>query len=422
MLAQTLFNVTDSFFAGLLSTEALTALGASFPIFFLIIAIMVGLGQAATALIANALGAQDEVRAKDLCGQATLLALVGGLAIAVAGFLVTAPLYRLMGLEGESLVLGEAYLLPILTAAPLFLLNATTNAPLVAQGDTRSNRNAMVVGALANCALNPLFMFGLGPVPGWGVSGIAAATILIQAAQLLYLRRRLAATAIGAGHALVPPPLKRDAMISLLAQALPITGQMLTTGVGLFAITFFMGRHGEAAVAAYGVALRIEQLAMLPMIGLTAATLTLVGRNNGAGRFDRVRAVAVFVLTVGVAMMLVGAVVVFPFRDALMRLFTDDPIVVSLGAAYLAVAVLNFAAYCILIVGASILQGLRRPLFPMIVGLFRHVFGPLAVLSLLDPVLGLGLEGIYWGIATIAWLGALAMLIYVRLRLVQLAG
>jgi Na+-driven multidrug efflux pump len=100
-----------------------------------------------------------------------------------------------------------------------------------------------------------------------------------------------------------------------------------------------------------------------------------------------------------------------------MALFSDDMAVVRLGAAYLGVAVLSFGAYALLMIGSSILQGMRRPVFALLVGLFRHIFGPMVVLWLLDPVLGFGLPGIYWGIFAVAWLGALTTLLYLRYRL-----
>ena len=174
---------------------------------------------------------------------------------------------------------------------------------------------------------------------------------------------------------------------------------------------------GKSAVAAYGVALRIEQIAMLPMVGLNTAAMTLVGQNFGAGKMDRVNTVAWTTLGYGVALMALGTLLVWPFRHMLMALFTDDPHVIELGAAYLNVAVLNFSAYALLMIGSAILQGMKQPVFTLIIGLFRHVFGPLVVLWLLDPVLGFGLPGIYWGIFAVGWIGALTTLLYLRYRL-----
>ncbi len=417
MLFQTLFNVVDTWYAGLISTEALAALAVSFPVFFLVIALMIGIGVGASALISNAIGAGERKRACRLYGQALLLAVLAGGVVAVYGLLASEALFRLAGIDGETLRLAKTYLLPILLASAFFLLNGVCNGFLSAQGDSRTYRNALIFGSVLNVALNPLFMFGLGPVPGFGVFGIAMATILIQALQFTYLWRQARRSDLGALFSLQDLKPDAQAMAALLRQAVPVTGQMLTTGIGLFAITYFMGRHGEAAIAAYGIALRIEQVAMLPMIGLNTAAMTLVGQNFGAGLFQRVSKVAWTTLGYGVALMALGALLVWPFRGQLMALFTDDRDVILLGSAYLAVAVLNFKAYSLLMIGSAILQAMKRPVFAFLIGLFRHIFGPLVVLWLLDPVLGFGLPGIYWGIFAVAWIGALTSLLYVRYRL-----
>lgn len=422
MLFHTLFNVIDTWYAGLISTEALAALAVSFPVFFIVIALIVGIGHGASALIANAIGEEAPDHACRLWGQSLILSVITGGLVGLYGLFAADPLFRLAGTDGESLTLARSYLVPILLFAFIFLLNAACNGLLSAQGDTRSFRNALIAGAILNVFLNPLFMFGIGPLPGLGVLGIALSTIVIQALQLVYLWRRCRQSELGRHFRLASLRPDVEAMIWLLRQTIPVTGQMLTTGIGLFAITYFMGRHGEAAVAAYGIALRIEQLAMLPMIGLNTAALTLVGQNIGAGKRDRASAAAWQALGYGVVLMALGAVLVWLLRADLMALFTDDADVVRLGAAYLAVAVLNFKAYALLMIGSGILQGMKRPVFALYVGLFRHIFGPMAVLWLLDPVLGFGLPGIYWGIFAVAWIGALTTLAYLRYRLDAIEG
>ena len=416
MLFQTLFNVVDTWYAGLISTEALAALAVSFPVFFIVIALLIGIGHGAAALIANAIGEDAPARACRLWGQALLLAVITGGLVALYGLFFADSLLRLAGVRGESLALARTYLVPILLFAFVFLLNAACNGLLSAQGDTRSYRNALIAGAILNVFLNPILMFGPGPLPALGVLGIAVSTIIIQALQFAYLWHRCRRSELGRHFQLASLKPDIEAMIWLLRQTVPVTGQMLTTGIGLFAITYFMGRHGEAAIAAYGIALRIEQLAMLPMVGLNTAALTLVGQNFGAGKLDRVLTVAWSALRYGVALMLLGAFLVWPFRAALMALFTEDPAVIQVGAAYLGVAVLNFCAYALLMIGSAILQGMKRPIFTLLIGLFRHIFGPMVVLWLLDPVLGFGLPGIYWGIFAVAWIGALTTLLYVRYR------
>lgn len=417
MVFQTLFNVIDTWFAGLISTEALAALAVSFPVYFLVIALMIGIGSGSSALIANAIGTGDKKQACRLFGQAILVALFAGMVVALYGVFFADQLFRFAGVQGEALDLAKIYLLPILMTSSFILLNGVCNGFLSAQGDTRSFRNALIFGTVLNAALNPIFIFGLGPLPALGVFGIALSTIMIQALQCAYLLTRAKRNDLGRifqYRDLVPDP---TSMAILLRQALPVAGQMLTTGIGLFAITYFMGRHGEDAIAAYGIALRIEQLAMLPLIGLNTAALSLVGQNFGAGLQDRVTTTARTALGYGLLGMAASAMLIWPFRIELMAIFATDQDVISLGAAYLSVAVLNFKAYALLTISSGILQGMKRPVFAMLVGLFRHLFGPLVVLWLLDPVLGFGLPGIYWGIFAIAWIGALTSVLYVRYRL-----
>lgn len=423
LLFQTLFNIVDSFWAGFISTAALTALGASFPVFFLVVVLAVGIGSAATALVANCLGSGDGAMARRLLGQAALLSLAGGLIAALYGLFASEPLLRFLGTQGESLAAGTDYLQPILLFAIFVLLNHLMNAWLSAQGDSRSFRNALALGCLLNVVLDPLFMFGVPAlgIGGMGVGGIAIATVLIQGLMLVYLVHRARRSPVRLE--LRPPDLRPDPTVlrDFLRQAVPVTVSIGATGFGLFCITWFMGRHGEPAIAAYGIGLRIEQLAMLPMIGLNTAALTLVGQNHGALLHARIRETARLCLLYGLAVMTLGAILVWPLREPLVRIFSDDPLVVRLGGAYLAVAVLNFNAYAILIIGGGVLQGLKRPLVTMAVALFRHIFGPLVVLALLDPVLGLGLPGIYWGIVGVAWIGAAVTLVLLKSTLRELA-
>lgn len=414
LLFQTLFNIVDSFWAGFVSTAALTALGAAFPVFFMIIVLSVGIGAAAQALIANRLGADDEAGARRLLGQALLLTLVAGLFIALYGLLAADPLLQFLGTSGASLEAGRAYIVPVLLFGVVFMLNQGLNGWLTAQGDSKSFRNALAFGCAFNVVLDPLFMFGVPAlgIGGLGVAGIALATILIQFLQFAYLLHRAKLSPLGLRltrqHLVPDPPVLPD----FLRQAVPVTISIGSTGFGLFCITWFMGRHGEVAIAAYGVGLRIEQLAMLPMIGLHTAALSVIGQNHGAELPARVREAARLVLAYGIGVMSLGVVLVWPLRETLMGVFSDDPAVIELGAAYLAVAVLNFNAYAILLLGGAVLQGMRQPNVAMAVALFRHVFGPLVVLYLLDPVLGFGLPGLYWGIVGIAWIGAVVTIIY----------
>ncbi len=407
----TLYNVIDSVYAGAWSTAALAALGGSFPVFFVVIATMTGLGQGAAGMIARALGSGDEPLAARLAREAMVLALLVGVSVGILGLIVAGPLLRTLGLDGEAAALAHDYLVPVLLGAPLFLLNAALNARLAAQGDTRSFRNALVVGAVANVGLNPVFMFGL----GLGVTGIALATVLIQAATCAYLLHRsradaLASVTLQAGG-------RWGQLVPLSRQSLPATGNMALIGVSLFTITAFVGRHGEAAVAAYSVGLRVEQLFLLPTVGLSAAALTLVGNAYGAKRYARVSTIIRTAVGYGLLVMGLGTVVILVLREPLMSLFSRDPAVIDVGTQYLAIAALIQCAYVFTMMGNATLQGLGQPIWGFAIAVFRSLVAPLAVLWTLDVMFRLGLGAMFWGIFAINWLAAAAMILIVRNRL-----
>ena len=410
-LFNTLYNVVDSVYAGLWSTAALAALGASFPVFFVIIATMAGLGQGTTGLIARALGAGDRDRARALAGQARLAAGAGGVLAAAIGLALAGPVLDLLSIRGEARGLALDYLVPILLAAPLFLLNAVVNARLAAQGDTKSYRNALVVGALVNVVLDPVMMFTL----DLGVAGIAWATVFVQAGTLVYLHHRARGDDLAdAPTSLRPHP---ELLGELVRQGLPATGNMTLIGVSLFTVTAFVGRHGEAAVAAYSVGLRLEQLFLLPTVGLNAATLTLVGNAFGAERYERILRVLRVTVGWGLVVMGTGTVLLFTFREPLIMLFSRDPAVIDAGARYLTVAALIQCAYLFNMAGSSTLQGIGQPIWSFAVTVGRSLVAPVALLSLGQLVFGWGLDAIFWTIFAINWAAAVANVLVVRWRL-----
>lgn len=408
MALQTVFNVTNSYWAGTWSTAALAALATAFPIFFVIIAASFGFGQGSAALVAHALGAGNLAEARRLWGQALGLAAACGLLVALAGTASAPVLASLLGARGEVHELTIAYIVPLLGAAPLFLLGAVANAALTASGDTRSLRDATAVATLVNAGLAPLLMFGGGLLPALGVAGIAASHLSVQTGQLAWLGWRARRTRLAHGFTAADLVPRAELARRVLGQTVPNTLTMLATGVGLAVVTAFAARHGPAAVAAYGVALRIEQLVLLPTLGLNAATVALVGQNLGAGEARRVVEAVRVALTSGVGIMTVGALLVFLARAPLFAVFTDDPAVHDLGALYLSLAVFAFPAYALVVLGAGVLQGLRRPLPALLIGTGRHVLAPPVVLWTLDVGLGLGFTGVALGVPLISWVGAAA--------------
>jgi len=413
-LFNTLFNVVDTYYGGLVSTQALAAMSLSFPIFFLILAVGSGISTGATALMGHALGGGKDDEARVYACQAVSFGLLHALLLTVIGLAASPLLFRLLGASGDYLSLALSYMDVIFYGTLSFFLNFSFNAILNAAGDTRSFRNFLVAGFFLNLVLDPWLLFGGLGLPPLGLLGIAAATVLVQLAGNCYLLARARRTGLLSGlrpGSFLP---RRRVFRELARQGFPASLNMLTVGLGVFVITWYLSRFGRDAVAAYGIATRLEQLALLPIMGLNIATLTLVAQNSGALLVQRVHDVIAGALRFGVAVTVPVAAAAYLLADELMGLFSSDPAVVAIGVGYLRVAAFVFCAYVILYINVFALQGMKRPLFAVWIGLLRQVVLPVPVFWLLAILLGWGVPGIWWGILLITWSAALVSILYVR--------
>ena len=187
MFFNTMYNVVDTFYAGLISTQAISALTLSFMIFFLIIGFGYGFSSAITALLGNALGKKKYKLASIYAHKGLIFVPLIGLTLSILGYFFSPSLFMLLGAKEEYLQISLDYINPILFGAVFFMFNFSLNSILVATGDTKTYRNSLIFGFFANLALNPLFMYGFLFIPAMGIKGIAIATVLIQIINMFYL-------------------------------------------------------------------------------------------------------------------------------------------------------------------------------------------------------------------------------------------
>lgn len=415
----TMYNVVDTFFGGRISTRALAALSLSFPVFFLIIAFGSGLQTGATALIGSSLGEKNREQARMYGIQALSFGIVMSVVLTFLGYFLSPVLFRILGAEDQYLADALIYMRTIFYGTIFFMVNHMMNAVLQAMGDTKSYRNFLIGSFLLNVGLDPWFIYGGFGLPAMGIRGVALATVAVQAGGIIYLAFRVKRTGLLAGAKLKDflPKLKEFKDISV--QGFPASINMLTVAAGIFVITYYAGRFGQTAVAAYGAAVRVEQIVLLPTIGLNIAALTLSAQNSGAKRFDRVKETLNTALKYGAVLMAVGGVLVFFLAPYLMDLFTDDPAVLASGKLYLRIDALVLYAYVVLFVHVSALQGMKKPLFALIIGIYRQIAAPIAVFYLLSIAAGMGVKGIWWGICIITWSAALIAFFYARQKMKQ---
>ena len=409
---QTMYNVVDTYFAGKISTDALASLSIGFPVFFMVIALASGTSTGTTAVMAKALGAKDHDSARVYGGQVITFGLLVSLGLTAVGLWATPHLFRLLGAEGQYLEMASTYMRIIFAGCTFFIFASVLNAPLNAVGDTRSFRNTLIMGFLCNIILDPWFVFGGLGLPAMGLRGVAYSTILIEAVICIYLAFKVSRTGLMGKHSFKYMRPRAACMRELAINIVPATFNMLTIGLGIFIITWFISRFGQNGVAAYGVATRIEQIMLLPTIGLNTASLALAGQNFGANRMDRVRETTLTGLKYGFYLMVPAGILLLFVARPLMAFFTHDVEVIRIGVQYLRIAAFALFPYVILFVSVSTLQGMRRPMFAVWIGLWRQLIAPLLLLPLLSQVMGMGLAGVWWGIIIIVWSSALFTLWY----------
>lgn len=413
----TMFNVVDSFYAGQLGTDALAGLALSFPIFFLIIAVSSGVGNGTSALSAIALGKDSLKEYHQLAKNAVLLALVIGVVFGITAPLTVESLFLLIGASGEPLRQGVNYTQTIFYGTVFFALNFAFNGLLNSQGDTKPFRNYLIVGFFLNLILDPLFIFGWFGLPALGTSGVALATIVVQAMGSVYLFYKVTKSEAFNWSLMKESTFSFTTIKALLQQGIPAALNSATIALGIFVINFFVLMYGgDATIAAYGVSLRIEQLILLPTIGLNIAALAIVGQNYGASNVERILQVRKLTTRYGVTIMVAGMVVVLLFAAPLVRIFDQTPEVVDAGVTYLRIATLVFIAYIPLNINVSVLQGIKRPNFAIYIGLFRQLL-PFVIFYFLGTIIGLGIFGVWYGIVLINWVAVVITLWYTNREL-----
>lgn len=424
MLFSTLYNVVDVYFAGQISTQAQAGLAIGFQAFFIMMSIGFGLGSAMSALVGNARGDKNDDNARRLASQGISFGIAAVAVLFVVGLIGGPYLIGLVSEPGEYRDAANSYFRLLILSLPGFLIAYGANGILQAHGDTVSMRNAMMVAFFANCGLNPLLIYGIpGIIPGLGLNGIAVATVISQTGVMVWVLYQVMGRKIMDGFTLswLKPDL--GTYREVVAQMLPTSTAMMVMFISGFVVQFALKNFGPEAIAAYGVALRIEQIMLLPVLGMTGALLPIAAQNFGAKQPERVREALFFCWKLGFIMSAVAFPVLWFGSPHAIRLFSDDPEVTRIGTSYLRVDSFIFPIYMMLFAINSFLQALKRPIWTLWISIYRQGFGVAFFVWLYISVIGMDVWGVWIGIATAVTTGwAIAMLVTARIADEEIGG
>ena len=389
---QTMYNVVDSFYAGQISTTALAALSISFPVFLLVIAVSGGLSRGASALISNAIGQKHKQEKRLYVNKSISLSVLSSIVLSIVGVIAAPLLFGFLGANGEYLQVALQYMNPIFYGTIFFMLSNVLNAILVANGDSKTFRNVLIIGFFLNLLLDPWLLYGGFGMPAFGIAGIAWATVLIQMVGCMYM------LTVAIKRKLVSPSLRCltpqwKAYKDILTQALPASMSILSVAVGFFVLNYFLKFYGEAAVAAFGVGTRIEQIGLMPCMGLYTAIMALVGQNNGAKKYNRVLEIMKLSNKYGLVLIISTSILLAIFAEPLVRLFSDDPNVITMGVTFVRISMIFQWAITLTSTHLNMLQALKKPMYGLYESLLRKVILPIIFLT----------PAVFWLQADIIW-------------------
>ena len=417
---QTLYNIVDVKFAGMISPYALTGLSKVFPVYFVIIALSAGLSIGATALVSNYLGKKDFNKASLIFSQSIVVAIMGSIFVAVFGIYIAPFILKFLNTDANTFAYAIDYINVIFIGSIIFFLLTVSNVALTARGDTKSYRNVLIFGFFLNIVLNPLFIYGLGPVPAMGVSGIAIATLCAEFIALIYILSKVLKTEIKDFVSLDCFFPKKDMIIEILKQAMPTSISMVSVGFGIFILFYFVSLYSDVAAGGYGAGVRFEQLFLLPIIGLNTSTLALVGQNYGALKFERIKEIYDKTIVIGITAMIIGGTIIYLLSGIVMGFFTDDPEQIYYGSQYLKIAAFIGPVYPIFFISGALFQGLKKAHYQTAINLLRMIIFPLIFLTIGVKYFDINFREMFLILLVINWIFGLLVLFFSRRLITQI--
>jgi len=370
ILSLLFFNLADTYFVSLLGTDQLAALSFTFPVTFILMSIMIGLGSGLSSSLARLIGkgGKDNIAAYTVNG--LLLGLLFTVVMTTIGHLTIAPLFNMLGAETRLLPYITQYLSVWYIAVLFLVVPLMGNSALRATGNTKFPSLVMAVAGLINVVLDPLFIFGWWFIPAMGIQGAAIATLIswalsMVASIILLMRSQL----IAAFCFTIKDTL--NVWRRVLRVGRPAALSQMINPLGNAIIMSLLAGYEASAVAAFGVGIRIESLMLITITALASSLTPFIAQNLGAGQDDRARSALLACAKFSVVCQLIFYVLIAVLAQPIAGLFSDDPAVTEYIVVFLRIVPLAYGALGIVILVANALNAYNRPGSSLLLNLAR---------------------------------------------------
>ena len=389
---QQFYQIVDSIIVGQgVGKEALGAIGASMPIIFLMVSLIIGVTMGATIMLSQYFGARDTERMRRTMDTAFIFLFAAAVVVSIAGALLSTPILRALRTPDDILPHASQYL-QIMFIGMIFLFGFyTVSAILRGLGDAKRPLYFLMIASGLNVVLDLLFVL----VFGWGVAGAAWATVIAQGVAFV----------IGVGYMQRKPDLRIslstmrfDPAIfrTMVRIGLPTGIQQSLVSFGFVALTRIVNPFGTDVIAGYTAATRLDSFAMLPAMNLSLAVSTFVGQNLGAGKPERVRRGFGAAMGIGIGIAIVLSIFLIVFRDGMVGLFSTDPGVLRHGGEYLTVVTSFYVLITAMFITGGVLRGAGDTMVQMVITLIALWGVRIPVAAILSTTMGT--LGIWWAI------------------------
>ena len=405
-------GIVDAYFIGQLGSAPLAAISFIFPVAVASTSLGVGVMVGINSVVARALGEGEFERAARRANFGIVFACLCGAVMGLILWLLIDPIFTAMNAPPALMPLIRAYMTPYAMGFPLSLAIMGFNGVLRGQGEAKRTSTVSITYAAANWVLNPILITGALGFEGFGIAGSAYATVIgwgVGVAAALWLLR---GTALPLNLGLLRNCSLIDPAKAIIRVGLPAAFSNAINPLGLSILTALVALEGEAAVAGFGAAGRLQSFVIVPLLGLSGAIGAIVGQNWGAGRHDRAREAVLYAGGFCIVWGLLVAAGMIAAGEMFAQIFTDDPRVIAEFALYLKIAAWGYAGFGLLIVGNGIMNAVDKAGYALAQSVARVFIVMLPVAMLLQP--GMGSAGIFTAELAANLFGAVSAVLLVR--------
>ncbi|MDQ1297419.1 MAG: hypothetical protein QG611_1401 [Bacteroidota bacterium] len=400
---QQLFSVVDSIVVGnFIGKEALAAVGASFPVIFMMVSMIIGIVMGTTVVISQYFGARDFVKVKRAIDTMYIYSAVAGIIATVAGILLAKPLLTLLGTPDDILPQALLYLRVYFSGIIIFFGYNGTSAVLRGLGDSRTPLYFLIIATIANIILVLLFV----AVFNWGIAGAAYATLLANG-----IAFGLAIYWLNKTHKLIRISIRglhfdREIFRQSIRIGLPTGIQQTLVAIGGMALLGIVNTFGTNVLAGYSVASRLDSLALIPAMSFSQALSTFVGQNIGANKMERIRAGLISTIKMSGIVTITTTLFIVFWGHLVMGMFTKDPDVIKIGDQYLTIVSIFYIMFTLMFIYNGIMRGAGDTLIPMFFSVISLWIIRIPMAYFLSGKIGS--QGIWWAIP-VGWFAGLSL-------------